>query len=375
MKKIITVLSGIIVLLLIVIFYLPGNSTHPTTPTEKQTISIGIIGPLSGDPAVLGIQQKNALAVAFDELSLDDRFNSFNFNVIFEDSKCSGKDAHTAVTKLIATNNVSYILGGICSSETLGAAELFDMYSVIDLSWGSSPDISALGPYVFRNSPSDAVAGPKLARQVYDDGYSHIATLIGKTDFTDAFTDTFSKEYIALGGIINVAEVVDPEEHDFRTPIIKIKDSDAQAIFVLNNDPTSIGIMVKQIRELNLTEQIYSAYAFEQPAALEAAGEKNARGIIYVNAPTLDSGNETAQDFLQKYINRYGEEPAANQFYAAAAYDGAYIIAQTIQECGTDTACAQAYLHSLTYSGALGTYSFDENGDVIGIDYTIEEVK
>ncbi len=378
-KKTYTIIS-IIILIFIVLFiaYARTNGDKNNTKQisqEPNTVPIGFVGALSGDGASWGIQQKNAVKMAFDEIQKSKKFENIEFNVIYEDGKCSNKDALNAVSKLINADNVSYVLGGICSGETIGAAPLFEEHGVIDFSWGSSPEISDLGQYIFRNSPSDSIAGPTLAREVIKNNHNTIAIMIGQTDFTSAFTSAFAEEFESLGGVIVSKETISPDETDFKTSVLKIKNSNPNAVFVLHNDNQKLGTMVKQLRELNVLSQIYSAYSFNSDETIQSAGKENAKGIIYVDAPKLDLNNSASEKFINDYTGIYGERPQANEFYAGAAYDSAYIIANTVKQCGTDTECAKRYLHNLTYSGVLGTYSFDENGDVVGITYDIQKVR
>ena len=72
--------------------------------------------------------------------------------LIFEDGRCTGKDAVTAVNKLINVDKVDVIVGGVCSSETIPAGEIAQQNGVPMISpTSSSPTISDIGEYIYRS--------------------------------------------------------------------------------------------------------------------------------------------------------------------------------------------------------------------------------
>ena len=95
-----------------------------TGNVTKETIRIGIIAPFTGDAAVYGQSEKNAIDLAVEEINLNGGIDGRLIEVIYEDGKCNGMDATTAAQKLINVDNVDIILGGTCSGETLAIAPL-----------------------------------------------------------------------------------------------------------------------------------------------------------------------------------------------------------------------------------------------------------
>ncbi|EFK94976.1 Extracellular ligand-binding receptor, partial [sediment metagenome] len=290
-------------------------------------------------------------------------------------SKCDSKEGANAASKLINIDQVKIILGGICSSEVLGAKELIEAHKTINFCWGSSPEITKDSDYIFRNSPSDLIAGMQLADYVYKNGYTQIGILTVNDVFTDTFFNSFKKEFQVLGGQILIEENNSRDSKDFRTSILKIKTKQPRALIFLHIDPKNTGLMAKQIRDQGLTGQLFSAYTFSSPEAIEAAGYQNVKGLVYIDTPGLDMTNQTAKNFIEKYQSTYGDVFPGGQFYAAAAYDSVYLIARTIELCEEKTDCIKEILKGTKFSGALGEYSIDDNGDVVGIKYSIRTIE
>ena len=121
-----------------------------TGNVTKETIRIGAIGPFTGDAAVYGQSEKNAIELAVQEINLDGGINGKKLEVIYEDGKCNGMDAATAAQKLINVDKVDIILGGVCSGETLAIAPLAEANEVLVFSsFSSSPDVTNAGDFIF----------------------------------------------------------------------------------------------------------------------------------------------------------------------------------------------------------------------------------
>lgn len=57
---------------------------------------------------------------------------------------------------------------------------------------------------------------------------------------------------------------------------------------------------------------------------------------------------------------------------APQAYDATHILAQVIQEVGTNPEDIKNALYSISYDGASGHIEFDENGDLKSTKYTVK---
>lgn len=75
------------------------------------------------------------------------------------------------------------------------------------------------------------------------------------------------------------------------------------------------------------------------------------------------------KDILASYKSRFGKDPA-NDSEMAAAYDRVLIIRDAIAKVGYDVEKIKSYLYELqNFSGAIGNYHFDKNGDVVGVGF------
>jgi len=341
---------------------------------DKEPIKLGFIGPLTGGAAVVGIGEKNAVDIAIEEINNVGGIDGRPLQVIFEDGKCNGKEAATAAQKLISIDNVKIILGGACSSETLGVAPITEENKVILFSaFSTSPDITYAGDYVFRTVIPDThpdLIGPLLP---YIAENKRIAIITENSDYAIGIRKGI-KEYLPSYNVNIVAdELYSSEEKDFRTYLTKIKSVNPDALFInVATSGNTPGLIVKQTAELGLDVKLYGNFLLFTPESIELVGDL-LEGARVFDAPLLDKSNPKADAFMKEYNSRY-EEPFS--FWdAGARYDTVYITKNALEECGEETDCIRDYLYDMDwYLGTIGKYKFDENGDVLGIKGAVKEL-
>jgi len=363
-----TILWTVIILVIIGgIWY--GVSKKPVT-TEKETIKIGFIGSLTGDGAAYGDTQLNSINLALKEINNQRRQK---IEIIAEDGKCNGKDAATATHKLIDVDEVRIILGFTCSAELLASVPITEPKEVIVLSsFASNPQISEIGDFIFRNCLTDIDWAPYAAETIYKDNYRKLAFLSEKTEFAIGAKNIIKDRFIEKGGNIVSDETFEQNIKDYRTQITKIKKSNPDVIFLLPQSGLSAGLAVKQIKEMGLTIPIYSTYVCISEDALKIAGE-SLEGVYFFGAPVLNEDNIKAITFLNKYKSEYGLP--AHDFLAVLSYDIAYIINEALENCVENTECIKDYLYSMkNYDGTAGAYSFNEKGDVVGMNFAKKQI-
>jgi len=368
MTKTLQIIIGIVIIIvivvLVVVFY---------KPAPKEVIKIGFIGPLSGEGAILGEGERNAVEMALEEIN-EKGIRGKKLKVIYEDGKCDSKEAATVAQKLINIDKVKIILGGLCSSETLGAAPIAETNKVILFSaFSSSPDITEAGDYIFRTVLSDThpdIIGPILP---YLGEHKTVAVITENTGYSMGIRKGLKEQLPSYNVDIVADEIFPPGEKDFKTYLIKIKSANPEALFI--NAGTSAdtpGLIVKQAAELGLTAKLYGNYLLIGSEAIKIAGDL-LEGAMAYDAPLLDESNPRAKTFMEKYKARYGEPYSF--WDAGARYDTVYIIADALEECGENTDCIKNYLYNMDwYEGTIGRFKFDEKGDVLGIKCVVKKI-
>lgn len=334
---------------------------------ELPAVRIGFIGPLSGEVSNLGADGRAGVELAVNEINNAGGVNGRMVEVIYEDGKCNGKDAATAATKLIDIDKVPFIVGGLCSGETLAAAPIAEQAQVALISYASSsPDISKSGDYVFRTWPSDAGQGSAIAAEMLKRGHHKVAVIYANTDYSAALANVFKENFEGSGGVITSWEAYDQEAKDFRTQVVKARASQPNAIYLVSY-PRDGALLIRQIRELKMTLPLYGSETLGSKDVVESAGKENIEGLVYAT-PKFDPAWIKAQDFLTKGKAFRGGDftiPAVG----ADAYDAVYLIAEALSqrpEQEPTGAIVKDFLYTVeNWDGAGGRLTIDENGDAL----------
>jgi branched-chain amino acid transport system substrate-binding protein len=266
---------------------------------------------------------------------------------------------------------VKFINGMVCSGEVLSAAPITEAAKVIMVVNGSSPDISEIGEYLFRTWPSDAESSKVLASEVAKE-YKKVAIINEQTEYSVALGQVFKEEFTKTGGEVVIEETFTTGTTDFRVSLAKIKAINPEAVFLNTQTGANAARIAKQARDLGLTSQFYAVfftgddYVKSDPAV---------EGTILVDVPVLDLDNPKAKEFADKYKSIYGTD-SPYPFISGSSYDQLMLVAEAIEEVGTDTDKVKDYFYSLrSFDGLIGDLSFDENGDVEGVGFVVKQIK
>ncbi len=366
--KIISIIIAVI-LVVTVIFVANGGVDGAN---NSDTIKIGFIGALSGADPSYGEAMKGGVEIAVEEINAEGGIGGKKVEVIYEDGKCiDSKSALSAFQKLNDIDHVKAIIGGGCSNEVSSISKLVDENRIFLISSGaSSPDISGSSRYIFRNSSNDTEMSRQLANQINKDGFRDIAIISDNSDFSSGFRKSFINEFDKIGGVVSGDIIVQANQSDYRSDIAKLKASNPKAIFINPAVPKTAGIIVKQIQEAGLTSKIYLTY-MATPAFFNIAGD-SADGATVIDLPKI-SGN-LANNILTKFEAKYGHK-TVYEYNTVAAYDAMMVIKESISKVGYDSDKLSNYVSTHSFSGGLGNFSFNNQGDVSGMKYTFQIIK
>lgn len=334
---------------------------------DDGPIKIGVISALTGDAAALGADHLSGVRLAVDQINAAGGINGRQVQLVAEDGKCSGSDGATAAQKLVNVDKVVAIVGGFCSGETLAAAPIVEAGKVPIISPGSSnPGITQAGDFVFRVYPSDAWKTQAMAKYFAEEGFARIAIISENTDYAQGLHDSLEGD-VPEGALV-FDENVEPGTKDFRSLLTRLK-SVAFDVFIPNPNTDGVdAVMVQQFREAGFTQPIVGQDTMDSLVVAQIAGDA-AEGVLLVNVPTAGEGKPFEAEFKAKY-----GDPKSSIGWAAYAYDAANVFFEAFKTVGTDGTAVKEYLYALpSYAGVIGDFSFDENGDPVGVSYALKK--
>ena len=350
----------------------PAAST--VIPAPVGPFVIGVMESLTGLGETYGNVSVQAKLLAVSEINAAGGINGRPLKLIIEDSKCNARDSITAYTKLTSVDGVKIILGTSCSGAMLGAAPLAEKDGTIMFSGlATNPLIKDAGDFIFRTAINDALVGVDTGNTLWSDGIRRLATITEATEYAEGVRRETASRFEQLGGEIVVEERYASEETDYRAAITRMIGKNPDAIHIAAQAEFAGGTIIKQLRELGWDGPIYGEIAAIGATALDVAGgaATGVKGIV----PALDPGNSLANEFLDRFRERY--DYTTLEWFMGSGYDDVYITAACLEQTGDDQDAAgfRDCLYNMpSYEGTIGTYTFDSDGEVVGLSNAVVEV-
>lgn len=202
-------------------------------------------------------------------------------------------------------------------------------------------------------------------------------------DFTITLSAYFKERVLSHGGKIVLEDSFHLGDKDFSAQIARLKDSDAQAVFIASV-PGEAGLTVKQIREAGLTLPIVSGDAFDTELVASVPGPDLANDVFFSTHTFREDHRPEVLAFISAYKEEYGREPESA--FAALGFDAVGLIADALERANSDSPylLRESLAKTRDYNGVTGVvnYSRDSGVPFKGVSiisvrngqYTVEEI-
>ncbi len=357
MKKIIA--FAVVALLAMSMCFAGGDKE---SSADGAVVKIGFIGPLTGDYANYGTLCRQAVEMAIDEINAKGGVNGASIKLFAEDSEGDSQKALAAMEKLSSSDKVCAIIGPVLTGETFSVAERAQAEGIVIITPSAShKDITNVGDYIFRTTPSDGLQGEvagKYWSQVL--GYTKLAVLYAKNDYSQGLYESMSEAFTQDGGQIVAAETFMVGDKDFKTQLTKLKNTDAQAIY-LPDYTAEMAQILEQAAQLGIDKPFLSGDGFLSEEIYSLAGQYT-NGVVYTASARVEESNKN-KEFKDAYTARWGIGPDS---FATNAYDATYILVSVIEKVGTDRKAIKTGMEQVKdFEGVNGIINFAPNGDLV----------
>jgi len=327
------------------ITFLVACSTQKPVTTQEQTIKIGVLVPLTGPNSTLSRDVLNAINMAKD--------NNDKIELIIEDSQCQPEMGVNAFKKLVETNQVTAVVGIICSSVANAIAPLAQSAETPTiLSVGSSYQPTLENNWVFKFWPDNKDRAGFEARFITNNLNAKKITVLYTNNARDkGLYEEFIKVFT---GEILLAKSYEQENDDFQTILLQIKNLKPDLLFILGYEPSVISIL-QQAEELGIKTQFVTTSTIISEtflSGLNGLGE----GLL-LDLPITRS--ELTYEFENNFITRFNDKIIHPGAYFA--YDSMMILVDVLNDT-QDKEQIKNRLHEIETIGVSGQIDFDELG-------------
>lgn len=363
-------LSIALVMTLVITTFAGCGGSAPAT--EEGPIKIGSIMPISGPVSTYGIQSRDAIIMAVDEINAAGGILGRQVEAIVEDDEANPEKTKNAFTKLVTDDGVIGIVGALTSKCSLAITADAQARKIIMISPSSTNDtVTAAGDYIFRSCYNDSFQGQVVASFAYNDlSAVNAAILFDNTnDYSKGLTENFKAKFEELGGTVVAEESYATGDMDFNAQLTKIKGTSPDVLFIPDYYNT-VSLIAKQVKTQGLTSTMLGADGWDEIA--NNAGDE-VIGSYYSNHYSPDADDPEVKAFVSKYTELYGVAPNA---LAALAYDATYILTDAITKAGsTDPEAIKAAMMETNKKFVTGQISFNELRNPVKSAVMVELIK
>lgn len=217
----------------------------------------------------------------------------------------------------------------------------------------------------FRVMPADDLQGRVAAEWSKELGAKKVYLLHDKELYGKGIATIFQKTAESIGLPVAGIEGIDPRASNYRAVVTKIRQTGADLVFYGGTVQSNAGQLVKDLRTggLKTCKFMVPDACFER-SFIEAAGPQNVNNDTYVTFGGVPPAQLTGKgkDFYEAYKAKFGNEPEG---YAVYGYEAAKVVLTAVERAGSkDRAAIIEQIAAIRdFDGALGKWSFDENGD------------
>ena len=351
-----------------------ASAMHSSALAEDNaTVRIGWVGAMSGAVAKYGAYE--AATLAAEDINNTGGIAGRKLELRFQDAKCNGRDALTAMSQLTNIEKVKFIVGGHCSTESLAIAPLAERSKTIMVAAiTSSPKLSDAGDYIFRVTAPNIEGAKLLLEHANAKHLKRLGVVYEETEYAQGLAEYVKSESSAYGLEVVAFDGFAPGETDLRTLVTRLKSAAVDAIYFSPQAADGSITFLKSAREQQLSVPILgNEIAGNSVKAIKDAASLF-DGIIFAE-PQFDTRAPALVDFEKRYKERFHVPALPYGFYTCEAYDAVSILADTIAKCGDDPQAVKKCLYEISdYQGLSGKIAFNAKGDGIR-HYVKKQVK
>lgn len=295
---------------------------------DNKTINVGAILSLTGVLAHGGVDARNALQLAVEEVNANGGIKGRQVKLLVENTNTDPERTVSGALKLANENKVLAIVGPDNSPTAFAArSQVAEPEHIVIMSvTGSSPKLTEGNPrWFFRGAtPAEFQTKSLVQYLVKEKGLKRFA-ILSDSGITDQI-ESFTKDLKVMGLEPVATEMFKSGQTNFNGPLLNIKSKNPEAIFFIGYITEGASALT-QARNLGVDARFLGSIGIIYDEFIKVAG-KSSEGVIASIGFTASNEEADVQKFVTAYKAKYNQDPS---HAAAQAYDQINLIFQAIQ--------------------------------------------
>lgn len=270
-----------------------------------DTVKLIDVIELSGPGAPAGTNWKNGSDLAAAEINAKGGILGQKIELVHYDSQTNPGATRAAVQRAV-DEDAYVVLGPIFSGPISASMQITQRAAVPQIVGGEAAAFTRQGNnYIFRTSLNQADSMPKLANYLRDEVKAKsVAVVWINNDFGKGGRDAMIPELQKRGIQIAADIATESGQADFAADAIKVKNANADAVFVYLNEEESARFL-RAARQQGIAKPIIGETTLLGAKVIELAGEA-ANGVKGHVGLLVDAPKPSFAEFGKKYMDKYG---------------------------------------------------------------------
>lgn len=260
---------------------------------------------LSGAGATAGTNWKNGIDLAVADINARGGIMGRQIEIVHYDTQTNPGNTRAAVQRAIDEGTYA-VLGPVFSGPIGASMQIAQRAEIAQIVGGEAAGLTRQGnQYLFRTSLSQAAAMPKIAAYLKNTIKASSVTVVWvNNDFGKGGRDAILPELQKAG--IRVAADISTEQGqaDFAADAIKIKNANADAVFIYLNEEESARLL-RAAKQQGVDKPLIGETTLLGAKVIELAGDA-ANGVRGHVGLSIDAPIPAFQDFGRKFQARFG---------------------------------------------------------------------
>lgn len=330
----------------------------------SSPIRVGFSAQLTGTQAELGVQERNGVQMAVNDINAAGGIRGHKIDLVIRDDLGTPEGAKAADRDLIA-NHVVAIIGHATSMQSLAGLEVTEPAHVVMLSPTTSTALlSGKDDLFFRVIPQIVESSWGLARHVERDRDVSRIAVIYDTDnaaYVETYRSNFEDEYRSQGGmVVAEANFSSRARPDFAPLLSQLRSVNPDGLLIIATD-FDTALIAHRVRFVDWQVPLFTS-AWAQTQILITTGGSAVEGMELDQAYPMNSQAPAFLDFKKRFTSLHGTEPAFGAIYG---YESVKVLAAALDTTGGSAGGLPDALRGIhNFTGLTGTFSLDLYGDV-----------
>jgi branched-chain amino acid transport system substrate-binding protein len=339
-----------------------------TARAQTRELVLGIVNPLTGPGADLGISAQQAIDPAIDAINKAGGVNGMKVRAVYRDDQSNPRTGVQVVTELLQRERVAMVMGANLTHVAFALAPVVNQAKVPFFTMATGDTIVDVEkfPYTFRINTANSVEAEKLVDHAMKaHGMKSPAFLVDNTAYGQS-GDRALRAALARRNLQPVAvESFGLSDTDTSGQFSNLRKANPDVLFVWGLGGP-LALASRSAERAGFTAPVYGGFGMHQEGFIKLgspSGDKWAATIWRAFTQGATPAPEPVRAYVARQVKLYGDKLSGSVNISALWDDAMRMTFDAVKRAGsTDGDAIRSALQATTnFKGLISTFSFAKN--------------